>query len=426
MRNFSGFMKPKKLYTMKIYKTRNTCRSCNSPNISEIFHFGETPLSDRLLKDHSLNGDEIKVPLTLAICRNCSLVQIKEEVNPVILFQNDYPYYSSVSQRLMAHFKESALQIMDKRNLTNSSLVVEAASNDGYMLQHFLERGIPVLGIDPAEGPAKVAVKKGIPTIIDFFGTAIAEKIVTDHGQADIFLGNNVLAHVPDTNDFVRGIRTLLKDDGMAVIEAPYLLDLLKNCEFDTIYHQHYCYFSVTALQALFKRHGLYLNHVKHVDIHGGTLRMFVEPYPKPSATIEAYLEHEASLDMISPGFFNTFTQKIQNLRENLLNLLQQLKADGRTIVGYGAAGKANTFLSYFGIDSNYLDYIVDASPYKHGLYFSGNHLPILPTDRLTEEKPDYVLILAWNFADEIMQQQEAYHSKGGKFIIPIPETRVL
>ena len=411
---------------MELYKTTNSCRSCNSPNLKQLVEFGPTTIADKLLKENMLNGNEKKVPLSLVTCQDCSLVQIKEEVNPVVLFQDDYPYYSSISESLISHFEKSAMEIIASRELDKNSFVVEAASNDGYMLQHFVRKGIKVLGIDPASGPGSVAEQKGIKTIVDFFGISMAESIVRKHGKVDVFLANNVLAHVPDLNGFVEGIRKLLKDNGIAVIEAPYLLDLVGNCAFDTIYHQHLCYFSLTALQSLFNRHGLYLNDLKHVELHGGTIRMFIEPFPNPSYTVLDYMKQEQNLDLHSPAFYKRFVERINFLKEELLDLLEHLRAQGKSIAGYGAAAKANTLLSYFGIGKNYLEYIADASKYKQGLYFSGNHLPIVPPSRLTEDRPDYVLLLAWNFSDEIIKQQKEYRDHGGKFIVPIPEIKIV
>lgn len=410
---------------MELYKTSTHCRSCQSENLTELVYFGTTPLSDRLLKNPPIDGEEIRVPLTLMCCQDCSLVQLKEEVNPIILFQQDYPYYSSVSEKLMDHFQASAGSIIQKRHLNNKSFVVEAASNDGYMLEHFLNNDIRVLGIDPAEGPAKVAQQKGINTVIDFFGKDLAAQLVEKYGQADVVLGNNVLAHVPDLNGFVEGIKVLMKDDGLAVIEAPYLLDLIEGCEFDTIYHQHLCYFSVTALRKLFNRHDLYLNDLEHVQIHGGSIRMFIEKTDNPSDTVRSYTEREESLKVCSPDFYQAFTERVHSLKKEVLEAINSMRAAGKSIVGYGAAAKANTLMSYFGLDQSHLDYIADLSKHKQGLYFSGNHLPIVSPDRLLADQPDYVLILAWNFADEIMQHQKQYSEKGGKFIVPIPEVKV-
>lgn len=411
---------------MKIYNTATKCRACGSENLTELIHFGDTPLSDRLMKQPPAEGEEVKVPLTLVCCTDCSLVQITEEVDPVELFQRDYPYYSSVSKALMEHFQKSAESIIETRGLGEDSFVVEAASNDGYMLQHFHKKGIRVLGIDPAEGPVSVAQEKGIPSICDFFGADIAKKLVAEHGQANVLLGNNVLAHVPDLNGFVQGIATFLKEDGVAVIEAPYLLDLIDHCEFDTIYHQHLCYLSVTALQTLFNRYGLYLNDVQHQTIHGGTIRMFIEKKENYSETLLEYAAKEKELNVHSPECYAAFVKRVNTLKEELISTLNKLKAEGKTIVGYGAAAKANTLMSYFGIDSSHLDYICDLSKYKQGLYFSGNHLEIVHPNRLLEDQPDYALILAWNFANEIMRQQDEFHSKGGKFIVPIPEVKIV
>jgi 2-polyprenyl-3-methyl-5-hydroxy-6-metoxy-1,4-benzoquinol methylase len=410
---------------MNIYQTRTRCRSCGNSDLSELIYFGTTPLSDKLLKQKPSDNEEIKVPLTLMCCKNCSLVQIKEEVNPKILFQDNYPYYSSVSQRLMMHFKKSAEEIIQTRKLNKNSFVFEAASNDGYMLQHFVNRNINTLGIDPASGPASVAWEKGIPTIIDFFGNKIAKRIVKKHGKADVFLANNVLAHVPDLNGFVAGIQTLLKEDGVAVIEAPYLLDLINNCEFDTIYHQHLCYFSVTALQTLFNRHNLYLNNIKHLSIHGGTIRMFIEPTKNISPVVKEYMEREEQLNINSTEFYSSFIKRIDTLKYDLLSIINSLKSLGKRIAGFGAAAKANTLMSYFGIGDNYLEYIIDSSKFKQGLYFSGNHLPIVSPNRLIEDMPDYVLILAWNFAEEIIKQNKTYLDRGGSFIVPIPKVKI-
>ena len=410
---------------MNIYQTKARCRSCNNNDLIKLIDFGTTPLSDKLLKQKPANNEEIKVPLTLMCCQNCSLVQIKEEVNPRILFQDNYPYYSSVSQRLMMHFKKSAEEIILTRKLNKNSFVFEAASNDGYMLQHFVNRNINTLGIDPASGPASVAWQKGIPTIIDFFGNEIAKKIVKKHGKADVFLANNVLAHVPDLNGFVAGIHTLLKNNGVAVIEAPYLLDLVDNCEFDTIYHQHLCYFSVTALQSLFNRHNLYLNNIKHLSIHGGTLRMYIEPVKNINPVVRQYMEKEKQLKIDSVEFYSEFIKRINALKYDLLSILASLKSLGKSIAGFGAAAKANTLMSYFGIGANYLEYIIDSSKFKQGLYFSGNHLPIVSPNRLLEDMPDYVLILAWNFAEEIIKQNKTYLDKGGSFIVPIPKVKI-
>jgi SAM-dependent methyltransferase len=402
------------------------CRSCGSANLEPILSLGETPLADGLVDPAAGNGSEPRFPLDVAFCTECSLVQLMETVAPEVLFDEDYPYFSSFSDELLAHARDNALGLIEQRGLGAESLVVELASNDGYLLRNFSERAIPVLGIDPAPGPAAAAEAIGIPTLRAFFGRDLAERLRNDGKRADVIIANNVLAHVPDLNGFVGGMATLLKPAGVAVIEAPYVKDLIDRCEFDTIYHEHLCYFSVSALVPLFARHGLSLNRVEHHPIHGGSLRLFVEPGKRVEESVRGYLEDERRSGLVDAGYYRAFSSRVAAVQAKLRDLLRSLKAEGKRIAGYGAAAKGAILLNSTGIGADIVDFVVDRNVHKQGKLMPGLRIPIHDPSRLLEARPDYLLLLAWNFKDEIMRQQETYRRQGGRFIVPIPSPAVV
>jgi SAM-dependent methyltransferase len=403
------------------------CNSCDQQGLIPFLSLGNTPLANSLPSKEQLDLPEEMFPLNVAFCPNCSLVQITEIVPREKLFR-DYLYYSSFSDTVLQNARDVVERLIPQRHLSGKSLVIELASNDGYLLQYYQQYGIPVLGIEPATNIAKVAVEHGIPTLPEYFSEEVAIKLEEECQCGDIIHANNVLAHISNLNSFVAGIEHLLKDNGIAVIETPYVKDLIDRVEFDTIYHEHLCYFSLTSLNHLFVRHGLVIADVEHIHTQGGTLRVFLGKFgmASPSQAVLDLLAEETAWGVDGLDFYTGFGRKVGDLKQQLVSLLKDLKGKGKRIAAYGAAAKGSTLLNYFGIGEDIIDYVVDRSIYKQGRYMPGIHLPILPPAKLLEDQPDYVLMFSWNFAEEIMLQQVEYRRRGGQFIIPVPSVKVV
>ncbi|WP_114394832.1 class I SAM-dependent methyltransferase [Oleisolibacter albus] len=398
------------------------CRSCGSTHLLPLLDLGRQPLANALVDLDRIDQPEDLFPLEVCFCTGCALVQVTETVPPEVLFGRDYPYFSSFSPALLAHSRAHALDLVERRTLGPGTLVAEVASNDGYLLRNFAAAGIPVLGIDPASGPAAAARAIGVPTVEDFFNRTLAERLAAEGYKADVILAKNVLAHVDGINEFVAGFAALLKDDGIAEFEFPYLRDLIESCAFDTIYHEHVFYYALTALEPLFGRHGLHLNDVVRLDIHGGSLRLTVSKNPGRTARLQTLMDEERQLGMHEEAYYASFARRVAAVREKLLALVADLRGQGRRIAAYGAAAKGATLLNYAGLTRAQLDFVVDRNTHKVGKAMPGAKLPIRPVEDLLTEKPDHLLILAWNFGREIMEQQRAYADQGGSFILPIPE----
>lgn len=414
---------------MDLTSTNNaTCRFCKQPLRFTFVDLGMSPLCESYLSVEQLNQGESFYPLHAFVCENCFLVQLEEYVSRENIF-TEYAYFSSYADTWLEHCKNYAHMVSKRFNLNQESFVVEVASNDGYLLQYFIQLGIPVLGIEPAKNVAKVAVEKGVPTLTEFFGRELATRLQAEGKQADLIAGNNVLAQVPDINDFVAGLKILLKPGGVLTIEFPHLMNLIEQNQFDTMYHEHFSYFSFITAEKIFSAHGLTLFDVEELPTHGGSLRIYArhtedESKPLTDRAMEMH-DREVRAGFTDTEHYSAFGEKVKETKRKLLSFLIDARRAGKTVVGYGAPGKGNTLLNYCGVRTDFLDYTVDRNPYKHGKFLPGTHIPIFTPEKIEETRPDYVLILPWNFKDEIMEQMSQIREWGGKFVVPIPELKV-
>lgn len=405
------------------------CRFCNTQLKHLFVTLGSSPLSNLFLTRKQLYKMEPFYPLDVYVCDGCFLVQLEEVENPENIF-NDYAYFSSYSDTWLKHAKAYVNEMINNFRIDNQSYVIEIASNDGYLLQYFIEKRIPVLGIEPAANVAEVAIQKGIPTEVMFFGKETAKQLAKKGKYADLLLGNNVLAHVPNLNDFIEGLKTLLKPQGIITMEFPHLMRLMEGIQFDTIYHEHFSYFSFLTVEKVFAAHRLTIFDVKELPTHGGSLRIYAshqEDNTKPiSEQVDKLEQYEINAGFANINHYLAFNDRVKAVKRNILNFLIQAKEEGKTVVGYGAPAKGNTLLNYCGIRTDFIDYTVDKNPYKQGHYLPGSHIPIEAPDKIKETKPDYLFILPWNLKDEIIEQTAFIREWGGKFVVPIPEVKVL
>ena len=404
------------------------CRFCQTPLKHSFADLGMSPLANSYLKPEELHQAEAFYPMHVYVCQTCYLVQLPEFESPEHIF-GDYAYFSSYSETWLKHAKTYVEQMIERFGFDSGSQIVEIASNDGYLLQYFKEKGVPILGVEPAKNVAKIAQEAGIPTIVKFFGVQTAKELAAQGKHADLLVGNNVLAHVPDLNDFVRGMKILLKPQGLITMEFHYLRQLLTKNQFDTIYHEHFSYFSCIAVEKVFADHGLTIFDVEELPTHGGSLRIYArhtEDETKPiTSRVKELRDRELQEGFNKLETYTSFAQRVQETKRTLLEFLIQAKREGKSIVGYGAPAKGNTLLNYCGIRSDFMDYTVDRSPHKQGHFLPGTHIPIYHPDKIKETKPDYVVILPWNLKDEIMEQMKHIREWGGQFVVLIPEVEV-
>ena len=405
-----------------------SCRFCGAALSLSVVDLGMSPLCESFLTAEQIRRMEAFFPLHLFACERCYLVQLEAFVEPSEIF-SEYAYFSAYSPAWVEHARQYAEMIRERLRLGSEDLVIELASNDGYLLQHFVGTRIPVLGIDPAVNVARAAEERGVQTLVAFFGRQIARQLVDDGKRPSLIVGNNVLAQVPDLNDFVAAVQILLRDTGTATFEFPHLLRLLDGLQYDTIYHEHFSYFSFGTITEIFHSHGLEIYDVEELWTHGGSLRIYAQHIGGPHARKEAVLqllEREAEEGLRSPTRYASFADEVEESKRSLLELLVRLRRDGSRVVGYGAPGKGNTLLNYCGIRTDFLEYTVDRNPYKHGLFTPGTHIPIFAPEKIAETKPDYILVLPWNLIDEIASQLSYVADWGGRLIVPIPRASIL
>ncbi len=406
-----------------------TCRACDAPLVHSFVDLGMSPLCESYLRADQLNAMEPFYPLHAFVCDRCWLVQLQEYVSGEAIF-SDYAYFSSYSDSWVLHARRYVDAMVSRFGLGKTSRIFEVASNDGYLLQHAVAAGIPCLGIEPAANIAKVAVARGVPTEVHFLGQATALDIVRRHGVADLVAANNVMAHVPDLNDFTAGLATLLAPTGVLTVEVPHLVRLVAENQFDTIYHEHFCYFSLAAAERVFARHGLVVFDVEELTTHGGSLRYFVRHTADAAKSVGprvgALRARELSLGVETLAYYRDFTGKVEETKRQLLTFLIEARRAGARVVGYGAPGKGNTLLNYCGVRTDLLEYTVDRSPHKQGMFLPGTHIPIHHPDRIRQDQPDYVMLLPWNLKDELVGQLGFIREWGGRFVVPIPEPTVL
>jgi 2-polyprenyl-3-methyl-5-hydroxy-6-metoxy-1,4-benzoquinol methylase len=405
------------------------CRFCNTELENVFIDLVNSPPSNSFLTKEQLQEPEVFYPLKTYTCKKCMLVQVDEFKKAEDIFNSDYVYFSSFSTSWLAHSRRYTELMANRFGIKEDSLVIEVASNDGYLLQYFKEKNIPVLGIEPTLSTANEARKKGIETIVDFFGIRLAELLKEENRQADLILGNNVLAHVPDLNDFVGGLKILLKENGIVTMEFPHILQLIQNNQFDTIYHEHFSYFSLITVKQVFEKHGLAVFDVEELPTHGGSLRIYAkhgsDNSKQLSPSIETLLAKEKQFNLHSPAGYANFQVKVEDLKYQLLNFLLDEKKKGKKIAAYGAAAKGNTMLNYFGIKNDLIEFVVDKSPFKQGKYLPGSHIPVVTEDEIRKAKPDYILIFPWNIKEEITEQLNYVREWDCKFVVAIPSLNI-